>query len=94
MRNRDLVVLVSEKTGFTLMDTAELLQVLLDTIVESLDNGHKVRINGFGTFGFSERKEMVCGGAPAMKGKTLPNRTVPRFWFHRKIHNKLIKIKE
>ena len=94
MRNRDLVMLVSDKTGFTRMDVNELLHCLVNTITESLDNGHKVRISGFGTFGFSERKEMVCGGAPAVKGKKLPKRTVPRFWFHRPIHNKLIKVKE
>lgn len=94
MRNRDLVVLVSRKTGFTIMDTKELLDCLLETIIESLDKGHKVRINGFGTFGLASRAEKTMSGCPAVNGKLLKARKIPKFWFHRPIHNKLTKYGE
>ena len=89
MRNRDLVMLVSEKTGFTRMDTEEILHCLVDTITESLDKGYKIRINGFGTFGFSHRGARIMGGCPTVKGRAIGARKVPRFWFHRPIQNKL-----
>ena len=91
MKNRDLIVLVSKKTGFTLMDVEEVLGTLFDTIIESLDAGFKVRISKFGTFGFSDLNEKICRGAPSVNGKKLPRRRIPRFWFHRPTHKKLTK---
>lgn len=58
MRKLDLANAVREKVGgLSKKETAELIDVLLDTIRETLVSGEEVKIGGFGTFSVRQKRE-------------------------------------
>ena len=68
MNKAELVALVSEKVDLTKKSTEEVINILFDTICETLETGEKVVISGFGTF------EIFYRHYPAFKsGKVLKN---------------------
>jgi DNA-binding protein HU-beta len=56
LTKQELIDVVSEKAGHTKKDTAAVVDVILETIVDSLKRGEKVAIVGFGTFEAKTRK--------------------------------------
>jgi DNA-binding protein HU-beta len=48
--------MVAEKAGMTKKDTEKIVSAVFDGITESLSNGDKVQIIGFGTFDVRNRK--------------------------------------
>ena len=50
MTKRELVVEISDKLGFTQNEVVDVVQATLDTITESLANGHRLEIRNFGVF--------------------------------------------
>ncbi len=59
MTKSDLIALVSEKTGFTKKDSEKAVSAVMDSITETLVNGEKVSLVGFGTFEVKERAERL-----------------------------------
>lgn len=57
MNKSDLINTVSAKTNTTKKETEEIITVFLETIVESVANGDRVTLVGFGSFEARERKE-------------------------------------
>ena len=57
MRKKDLADLVADKLGIFRKDSEEYMDVLIDTITETLAGGEKVYINDFGTFDTMTRRE-------------------------------------
>lgn len=55
MKKKELIGVVSEKSGLTKKDVELVLGTLLDTIVETIESGEKVVLYGFGTFETRER---------------------------------------
>lgn len=80
MHKTDLQRAVSEKTGMTLKDTAAVIDAAIATIQETVADGVKVSITGFGTFEARDRKERQ-GQNPRKPGEkiTIPATTVPVF---------------
>ena len=76
MNKADLVNSISEKTGLTKTKSNEVVDSIVSTITESLRNGEKVTLVGFGTFTTS-KKEARKGRNPKT-GETLeiPAKTV------------------
>ena len=54
MNKSELISKVAEKTGLTKADSAKALNGVLDTISESLSDGEKVTLIGFGTFAVND----------------------------------------
>jgi DNA-binding protein HU-beta len=79
MNKADLVNSISEKTGLTKTKSNEVVDSIVSTITESLRNGEKVTLVGFGTFTTS-KKEARKGRNPKT-GETLeiPAKTVAKF---------------
>ena len=50
MTKADIVEKVSEKTGFTKVETDYIFNTILDTIKNSLNKGERIEIRGFGNF--------------------------------------------
>ena len=85
MNKQDLVNKISEVTGFTKADTSRFLEAFLDVVTESLSQGLKVVLTGFGTFEVRNRSakmgrnpqtgapmKIPAGRRPALRvGKTL-----------------------
>ncbi|MDH4101415.1 MAG: integration host factor subunit alpha [Nitrospirota bacterium] len=50
MTKADIVTQVYEKVGLARKESAEIVEVILDTVKESLGKGETVKIAGFGNF--------------------------------------------
>jgi DNA-binding protein HU-beta len=79
MNKADLVNSISEKTGLTKSKTNEVVDAFVSSITESLKNGEKVTLVGFGTFA-TTKKEARKGRNPKT-GETIeiPSKTVAKF---------------
>lgn len=55
MKKSELVELVASKAGLAKTDANRAIDAFLETVVETLANGDKVPLLGFGTFAISER---------------------------------------
>jgi len=59
MTKADIIDAVYEKIGFSKKDSAEIVELVFDTIKETLEKGEKIKISGFGNFVVREKKERV-----------------------------------
>lgn len=50
MTKADIIEALYEKVGFSKKDAAELVELIFDTIKDTLSNGEKIKISGFGNF--------------------------------------------
>lgn len=66
MTTKELISLVSAKQGSSKIDTEKTLSAILDTNVETLNTGKKVKLSCFGTFSVRTRKERN-GVSPSTK---------------------------
>ena len=55
MNKAELTSVVAEKTGLSKKDSDKVVSAVFDTIVETLSEGEKVQIVGFGVFDVKER---------------------------------------
>ncbi len=60
VRKRDIVNTIAEKTGLTGVDTAIVVDSLLATISESLQQGKNIEIRGFGRFKVRKQKARIA----------------------------------
>ena len=59
MTKADLIAVVGEKAGLTKKDADKAVSAVLEAITETLANGEKVSLVGFGTFEVKERAERL-----------------------------------
>ena len=59
MTKAELIAVVSERTERTKKDAEKAVAAVIDTITETLANGEKVSLVGFGTFEVKERAERL-----------------------------------
>jgi len=60
MKKSELVSVIAEKGKYTKKEADVILNIVLDSITEALQEGDKVAITGFGTFQVKERGEKKC----------------------------------
>ncbi len=56
MTKADIVETVYEKIGFSRKESAELVDLVFDFMKETLENGSKIKISGFGNFIVREKR--------------------------------------
>jgi integration host factor subunit alpha len=56
MTKADIVETVYEKVGFSRKESAELVDLVFDLMKGTLENGHKIKISGFGNFVIREKR--------------------------------------
>ena len=56
MTKSDIVEAVYQNVGFTKKRAAEVVNLILDTMKEALEEGEKVKISGFGNFEIREKE--------------------------------------
>ena len=59
MTKAELIAVVGEKAGLTKKDADKAVSAVLEAITETLANGEKVSLVGFGTFEVKERAERM-----------------------------------
>lgn len=59
MTKADIVEAIYEKIGFSKKEAADLVELVFDTIKDTLSKGKKIKISGFGNFVIREKKSRV-----------------------------------
>ena len=79
MNKSELISSVSKKTGLTKKQSAEVVEAFVETVQETLKEGEKVSIVGFGTFEVRDRAART-GINPQTKEKIeIPASKAPAF---------------
>ena len=79
MNKAELVALVSEKVDLTKKSTEEVINILFDTICQTLETGEKVVISGFGTFELRTRVARVGRNPRTGEDIDIPQQRTPAF---------------
>ena len=59
MTKADIIEGVYEKVGFSKKESAEIVELVFDTLKETLERGDKIKISGFGNFHVRQKKARV-----------------------------------
>ena len=59
MTKADIIESVYEKVGFSKKDSAEIVELVFDTVKETLERGDKIKISGFGNFQVRQKKARI-----------------------------------
>src|SRR6185436_5150586 len=59
MTKADVIDSVCSKVGFSKKEAAEIVEMVFDTIKETLERGEKIKISGFGNFIVRDKKSRV-----------------------------------
>lgn len=59
MTKAELVEEVYEAVGFSKKDSAQLVDLVFETIKETLEDGEKLKVSGFGNFVVREKKSRI-----------------------------------
>ena len=79
MNKTDLVNAVAEKTELSKKDAAKAVDAVFETVMDSLSEGEKVQIIGFGNFEVRERKARKGRNPQTGEEIQIPASTVPAF---------------
>ncbi|MDJ0660596.1 MAG: HU family DNA-binding protein [Crocosphaera sp.] len=79
MNKEELVNMIAAKTRLTKKETSHILDSLTETIMETVADGEKVVLVGFGTFEPRDRKERKGMNPQTGQPITIPATTVPAF---------------
>ncbi|MBQ2021386.1 MAG: HU family DNA-binding protein [Peptococcaceae bacterium] len=79
MNKTELVASVAEKSGLTKKDSEKAVNAVLAAITESMENGEKVQLVGFGTFEVRERKARKAQNPQTKEEITIPATKFPAF---------------
>lgn len=59
MTKADLVDVIHGKVGFSKKEAAEVVELVFDLIKETLENGEKIKLSGFGNFEVRRKRKRV-----------------------------------
>lgn len=79
MTKTELISAVSEKAGLSKKDAETAVKAIVSAITDSLSEGDKVSIVGFGTFEVRDRKEKKVINPQTKKMMTAPASKAPAF---------------
>jgi len=79
VNKKELIDIVSSKSGMTKIETESLVTITLETIVESVAKGDRVTLVGFGSFEARERKSRYGRNPKSGEKLYIPPARVPTF---------------
>ena len=59
MTKADVIEGVCNKVGFSKKESAEIVEMVFDTLKDTLERGEKIKLSGFGNFVVREKKSRV-----------------------------------
>jgi integration host factor subunit alpha len=59
MTKADLVEAIHTKVGFSKKESADIVELVFDSIKETLERGEKIKISGFGNFEVRDKRSRV-----------------------------------
>ena len=79
MTKADLVEKVAREADMTKKDAEQLVEIIFDSIIETLNSGEKIELRGFGSFRVRERNSRK-GRNPKTGAKVdVPSKKIPYF---------------
>jgi len=79
VNKKELIDIVSSKSGMTKIETESLVTITLETIVEAVAKGDRVTLVGFGSFEARERKSRYGRNPKSGEKLYIPPARVPTF---------------
>ncbi len=79
MTKDELVAKMAESTGVKKVDLQKALDVMIQTIVETVKNNGKVNITGLGIFKLKDRKARVARNPKTGETIQVPPKKAPKF---------------
>lgn len=79
MTKKDIILKISEDTGFKQVDVKDVVQRTFDIITESLSRGEKVELRNFGIFKVKTRKGRLGRNPRTGESVTIPDKKVVSF---------------
>lgn len=59
MTKAEIIEQIYEKVGFSKKESAEIVELVFDTMKETLEKGEKIKISGFGNFVVRQKRPRV-----------------------------------
>lgn len=59
MTKADIIEQIYEKVGFSKKESAEIVELVFDTMKETLEKGEKIKISGFGNFVVRKKRPRI-----------------------------------
>jgi integration host factor subunit alpha len=59
MTKADIIERIYEKVGFSKKESAEIVELVFDTMKETLSKGEKIKISGFGNFVVRQKRPRI-----------------------------------
>lgn len=59
MTKADIIEQIYEKVGFSKKESAEIVEMVFDTMKETLEKGEKIKISGFGNFVVRQKRPRI-----------------------------------
>lgn len=81
MNKTEFIAAIAEKTGSTKKAAGETVNLVLDTIVETLKNGEEVAVAGFGKFYVADVAEREARNPSTGEAMTVAAHKAPKFKF-------------
>lgn len=79
MKKAELVNLIAEKGDYSKKDAEKALSTVINAITETLSNGDKISLVGFGTFEVRDRAAKVAINPMTKEKIDVPAKKVPSF---------------
>jgi DNA-binding protein HU-beta len=79
MTKDELVAKVAEATGIKKIDLQKALDVMINTIIETIKTGDKVNITGLGIFKIKDKKARLARNPKTGESIQVPAKKAPKF---------------
>ncbi len=79
MNKTELIAIVAEKTGLSKKDSENAVNVVFDTIKDTVETGEKIQLAGFGIFDVKNREARVGRNPKTREEIQIPASRVPVF---------------
>ena len=92
MTKSDLILKLTEKNNFLFQkDIQKIIDVFFEALSESLENGKRVELRGFGAFGIKEREARIARNPRTGEPVAVPAKKMPFFKMGKKMRERMNK---
>ena len=76
MNNKEFTSELAERLGYTIKDTAELIGSLLSDMIQELEEGNVIAVQGFGSFEVKKKAERISINSASKQRMLVPPKLV------------------
>ena len=76
MNNKEFTSELAERLGYTIKDTSELMNSLLSSMTQELEEGNVIAIQGFGSFEVKKKAERISINPASKQRMLVPTKLV------------------